>query len=95
MTRLSLILSIATLSFGAAACGGYEANNAAYDENAAYDADNAAYDAGNAAYNATDNAAYDAGNAAYPPPPVDGNVGANDMLGATPPADPAPPGNNY
>ncbi len=95
MTRLSLIVSVGLLSFGAAACGDYEANEAAYNEtNAAYGADNAAYDAGNAAYDASDNAAYDAGNAAYPPP-ADGNVSANDMLGTTPPADTPPTTNGY
>lgn len=94
MTRLSRILSIGMLSIGAAACGDYEANNAAYDEtNAAYGADNAAYDAGND-YDASDNAAYDAGNAAYPPP-ADGNLSSNDMLGTTPPADTPPPANSY
>ncbi len=95
MTRLWHIATIGLLSFGAAACGDYDEKNAAYDgNNAAYDADNAAYDAGNAAYDAADNAAYDAANAAYPPP-ADGNVSGNDMIGAPPPADPVPPANSY
>ena len=86
MTRIWLIASIGMLSFGVAACGGYDEKNAAYDGN------NTAYDEqGNAAYDETGNAANEApeGNAAYPPPPVDGNVSTNNMIGEVPPADAA------
>lgn len=88
MTRTASILSIGLLSFGAAACGGYDEKNAAYDQtNAAYDAEgNAAYDeAGNSAY------APPEGNAAYSPP-ADGNVSTNNMVGEVPP--PPPPTTN-
>ena len=86
MTRIGLIASVGMLSFGVAACGGYDEKNAAYDGN------NAAYEAeGNAAYDETGNAAYQApeGNAAYTPPPADGNVSTDNMIGDVPPADPA------
>ena len=85
MARIWLIASVGMLSFGVAACGGYDEKNAAYDSN------NAAYEEGNAAYDETGNAAYEApdGNAAYAPPPADGNASGNNMIGEVPPADPA------
>ena len=90
MTRTAFILSIGLLSFGAAACGGYDEKNAAYDQNNA-----AAYDEGNAAYDEADNAAYapPEGNAGYTPP-ADGNVRDNNMVGDAP-SDEPPPANSY
>ena len=89
MTRTAFILSIGLLSFGAAACGGYDEKNAAYDQN------NAAYDEGNTAYDEADNAAYapPEGNAGYTPP-ADGNVSDNNMVGDAP-SDEPPPANSY
>ena len=88
MTRTAFILSIGLLSFGAAACGGYDEKNAAYDQN------NAAYDEGNTAYDSADNAAYapPEGNAGYAPP-VDANTSTNNMVGEVPP--PPPTTNGY
>ena len=77
MTRISRIVLISAVSFGAAACGDYDEKNATYDEqgNAAYD------EAGNAAYEAPE------GNAAYPPP-ADANMSTNNLVDEVPPADP-------
>ena len=85
MARFWLIASIGMLSFGAAACGGYD------EKNAAYDANDAAYDEGNAAYGDGANEAYSApdGNAAYPSP--DGNASTNNVVGEVPPGNSTTP----